>query len=112
MAHGILVIVEQNDGKVSRIGWEALAAAQEIGAHTGLEVHALAMGQNASAAAKEAATAQTKQVAFAENKELAYYTPDGFSAAARQWIEKSSPKYILAGHSYQARDYLPKLSTG
>ncbi|MGH7491045.1 MAG: electron transfer flavoprotein subunit alpha/FixB family protein [bacterium] len=111
MANGILIIVEQNDGKVSRIGWEALAAGQEIGASTGLEVHALVMGQNASAAAKEASTAQIKQVAFAQNKELSPYTPDGFSAAARQSIEKTSPKYILAGHSYQARDYLPKLAT-
>ncbi len=112
MASGILVIVEQGDGKVSRIGWEALSAGQAIGASLGAEVHALVLGQNAAAAAKEAAAAQIKQVAFAENKELAYYTPDGFSAAVRQWVEKTSPQYILAGHSYQARDYLPKLATG
>jgi len=111
MANGILVMVEQNDGKVSRIGWEALAAGQEIGASLNMEVHALALGQNAAAAAKEVATAQIKSVAFAENKELAYYTPDGFSAAAKQVIEKSAPMYVLVGHSYQARDYLPKLAT-
>ncbi len=111
MSHHILVIVEQNDGKVSRIGWEALAAGQEIGASLGAEVQALVLGKNASAAAKEVAAAQIKQAAFAENKELAFYTPDGFSAASRKWIEKTSPKYILAGHSYQARDYLPKLAT-
>lgn len=111
MANGILVLVEQNDGKVSRIGWEALAAGQELGASLSAEVHALALGQNAAAAAKEAATAQIKSVAFAENNELAYYTPDGFSAAAKMFIEKTSPAYVLAGHSYQARDYLPKLAT-
>jgi len=111
MANGILVIVEQNDGKVSRIGWEALAAGQELGASLNMEVHALVLGQNAAAAAKEIATAQIKSVAFAENKELAYYTPDGFSAAAKQFIEKNAPLYVLVGHSYQARDYLPKLAT-
>lgn len=111
MANGILIIVEQNDGKVSRIGWEALAAGQELGASLSAEVHALVLGQNASAAAQEAAAAQITSVAFAENKELAYYTPDGFSAAAKMFIEKTSPTYVLAGHSYQARDYLPKLAT-
>ncbi len=111
MANGILVMVEQNDGKVSRIGWEALAAGQEIGASLSAEVHALVLGQHAAAAAQDIATAQIKSVAFAENKELEYYTPDGFSAAAKMFIEKNSPAYVIAGHSYQARDYLPKLAT-
>lgn len=110
MASGILVIVEQNDGKITRIGWEALAAAQEIGAGLGHEVCALLFGKGASAAAKEAAAAALKQIWFAENAELSHYTPDGFSAAAKQMIEKSKPQYVLAGHSYQARDYFPKLA--
>ncbi|KAA0229542.1 electron transfer flavoprotein subunit alpha/FixB family protein [candidate division KSB1 bacterium] len=110
MASGILVIVEQNDGKITRIGWEALAAAQEIGAGLGHEVCALLLGKGASAAAKEAAAAALKQIWFAENAELSHYTPDGFSAAAKQMIEKSKPQYVLAGHSYQARDYFPKLA--
>ena len=112
MANGILVIVEQNDGKVSRIGWEALTAGQEIGANLGAEVHALVLGKQAAAAAQEAATVQITGVAYAENPELVFYTPDGFSAAARKFIEKKSPRYVIAGHSYQARDYLPKLATG
>lgn len=110
MASEILVIVEQNDGKITRIGWEALAAAQEIGAGLGHEVCALLFGKGASAAAKEAAAAALKQIWFAENAELSHYTPDGFSAAAKQMIEKTKPQYVLAGHSYQARDYFPKLA--
>ena len=111
MASGILTIVEQNDGKVSRIGWEALAAAQEIGAGLNQPVTALVLGKNAPAAARALSEVKLQQVWFAENAELANYTPDGFSATARQVIEKSSPAYVLAGHSYQARDYLPKLAT-
>lgn len=110
MASEILVIVEQNDGKITRIGWEALAAAQEIGAGLGHEVNALVLGKGAGAAAKEAAAAALKQIWFAENAELSHYTPDGFSAAAKQMIEKTKPQYVLVGHSYQARDYFPKLA--
>jgi electron transfer flavoprotein alpha subunit len=111
MPSGILVIVEQNDGKVSRIGWEALAAAQEIGAASNQEVSALLLGKNANAAAKAMADCKVKQIWFVENAELANYTPDGFAAACKMVIDKSSPQYIFAGHSYQARDYFPKLAT-
>lgn len=111
MASGILTIVEQNDGKVSRIGWEALAAAQEIGAPLNQKINALVLGKNAQAAAKSVAAAKIQEVWFAENAELSNYTPDGFSAAARQVIEKAQPEYVFAGHSYQARDYMPKLAS-
>jgi len=111
MASGILAIIEQNDGKVSRIGWEALAAAQEIGAALNQEVHALLLGKGASAAAKAMADSKVKQIWSAENAELANYTPDGFSAACKMIVDKTSPRYVFAGHSYQARDYLPKLAT-
>ena len=111
MASGILTIVEQNDGKISRIGWEAVAAAQEIGAGLNQQVAALVLGKNAQAAAQALAEAKIEKVWFAANAELANYTPDGFSATARQVIEKTQPQYVLAGHSYQARDYMPKLAT-
>jgi len=111
MAAGILVIVEQSDGKVSRIGWEALAAGQEIAAGLGQDVDAAVLGKRARAAAEALAEARLKQLWFAENPELANYTPDGFTAACRQLIDKTQPQYVLAGHSYQARDYFPKLAT-
>jgi len=111
MASGILTIVEQNDGKVSRIGWEALATAQEIGAGLNQTISAFVLGKNAQAAAKAVAETKIHQVWFAENSELANYTPDGFSAATKQVIEKMQPQYVFAGHSYQARDYMPKLAT-
>lgn len=111
MASGILTIVEQHDGKVSRIGWEALAAAQEFGASLKQAISALVLGAKAQAAAKAVAETMIQQVWFAENTELANYTPDGYSAAVRQLIERIQPQYVLAGHSYQARDYLPKIAT-
>jgi len=111
MATGILVIVEQSDGKVSRIGWEALAAGQELGVALGQEISTLVLGKNAGAAAKSMADCKAKNIWFAENAELANYTPDGFAAACKQAIDKTSPAYVFAGHSYQARDYFPKLAT-
>lgn len=110
MASGILTIVEQNDGKVSRIGWEALAAAQEIGASLHQPVNALLLGKNAQIAAQTLTETKIEKVWFVENAELANYTPDGFCAAVRQVIEKTQPAYVFAGHSYQARDYMPKLA--
>lgn len=111
MASGVLVIVEQNDGKVSRIGWEALAAAQEIGAAFKQKVGALVLGKNAGLAAQSLAEVTINNIWFAENVELADYTPDGFATAGKQVMDKVQPNSVFTGHSYQARDYFPRLAT-
>ena len=41
---GIWVVVEERDGRVSRISWEAVAAGQKLAAVTGLAVNAVAVG--------------------------------------------------------------------
>ena len=44
------------------------------------------------------------------NDLVSTYSSDGYTEVIRQIIERESPKYILFGHSYQVRDYVPKLS--
>jgi hypothetical protein len=41
---GILVVFEQHEGHISRIGWEALAAGQRLSAQLGLPVSAAVIG--------------------------------------------------------------------
>ena len=45
-----------------------------------------------------------------ESPQLADYTPDGYSLALRQVIEKRQPRYMVFSHSYQVRDFAPKLA--
>lgn len=110
MANGILVVLEHHDKAISRIGWEALVAGQKIGAALGQPVTAVVLAKDAGALAKEAATKQAEKVLYVSDGKLENYTPDGYSAALAQVIEKVQPQYIFIGHSYQARDYAPKLA--
>ena len=39
------------------------------------------------------------------------YTPDGFVAALKTFIEQKQPQLVLMPHTYQVRDFAPKLAT-
>jgi electron transfer flavoprotein alpha subunit len=49
-------------------------------------------------------------VLLAEHDLLASYTPDGYTAALKQVIAQAKPDLVLLPHSYQVRDFAPKLA--
>jgi len=49
-------------------------------------------------------------VLLIEHDLLGQYTPDGFSIALRQVIESTQPDLVLLPHTYQVRDFAPKLA--
>src|SRR5262249_35862635 len=54
--------------------------------------------------------ASVKEVVTVEHAALAPYTPDGFTAALQDVIAQLSPTYVLLPHTYQTRDFAPKLA--
>jgi electron transfer flavoprotein alpha subunit len=109
----ILVIAEQRDDVVNRATWEAVAAAQQLaqaGAAAGPEIAIAVLGSQAGPVAVELAAAAVKEVVTAEHAALASYTPDVFTAAAEQVIAAVQPGLVLLPHTYQTRDFAPKLA--
>ena len=107
----ILAILEQRAGAWHRMSWETLAAAQQLGAELGQPVRAAVAGAEISALAAELAAKQLERVYAVEHELLANYTPDGYSAALEQLIAKAQPRVVLFPHTYQVRDFAPKLAT-
>ncbi len=107
---GILVVLEEKDGKVGRVSWEALAAAQTLGKQSGEPVTAVVIGPNTEAQAAEAASKAVARVLQVEHSFLAKYTSDAFTIALHQLIEKESPAHVVFPHTYQVRDYAPALA--
>jgi electron transfer flavoprotein alpha subunit len=105
---GVLVVIEQRAGKIARISWEALAAAQRLGSPESVIVAILGSGTEAVAA--ETATKAPGRVIRVEHSLLAQYTADAFCLALQQLIEKESPAYVVLPHTYQVRDYAPALA--
>jgi electron transfer flavoprotein alpha subunit len=105
---GILVVIEQRSGKISRIGWEALAAAKRLG--TPETITAVLLGAETESLASEVAASFASKVIRIHHPLLATYTADGFIAALHQLIQSESPTYVVVPHTYQVRDYAPALA--
>jgi len=107
---GVLVVVEQREGRIARISWEALAAGQRLAAQTGAAVSAVIVGTATEALATEIAAHGVAKVIRVEHPLLGQYTADGFTLALQQLIQSESPAYAVFPHTYQVRDYAPALA--
>ena len=106
----ILVVAEQKDGKLNRATWETIVAAQQLAGITNAPVTVLVPGANGAGVAAELAAAQVKEIVTVDNAALEPYTPDGFTAALQDAIGQLSPAHVLLPHTYQTRDFAPKLA--
>ncbi len=107
----ILVVTEQRGGAWNRMSWETVAAAQQIGKELGQPVEAAVVGKDVAGLAAELAGKQFAKVYAVEHELLDPYTPDGFTAALRQLLAKANPYLTVFPHTYQVRDFAPKLAT-
>src|SRR6266496_1698716 len=111
MTDTILVVVEQREGKLNRVSWETLAAGQSLAAATGWNLEAAVVGSGVSSIASEVAEKKVVKVYDLESSALGTYTPDAFSAALKQFLSSLRPRLVLMPHTYQVRDFIPKLAT-
>src|SRR4029077_18228741 len=106
----ILVITELRQGKWNNASFETLAAAQQIAKDTSSAVSALVMGKGVAAFADELAAKNVAEVLSVHDDLLEAYTPDGYCVALKQGIEGAKPDLVLFPHTYQVRDFAPKLA--
>src|SRR6266481_25482 len=106
----ILVVTEQRQGKWNNASFETLAAAQQISKDTSSAVSALVIGKGIAAFANELAAKNVAEVLIVEHDLLEAYTADGYCVALKQVIESAKPDMVLFPHTYQVRDFAPKLA--
>ena len=106
----ILIVIEDNNSKIHRMGLESIAAAQSISKDKGFSIGVLVMGGNAEGLATEVSKYDVSEVLKLNNDIISSYSSDGYAEAVKQVIEQENPKYVFFGHTYQVRDYVPKIS--
>ncbi len=111
MPDTILVVVEQREGKLNRVSWETITAGQAIAAATGWPLEAAVVGSGVNSIASEVAGKKVAKVYDIESPKFEPYTPDAFAAGLKQFLESKAPKLVLMPHTYQVRDFVPKLAT-
>jgi len=106
----ILVITEQRGGKWNNVSFETVVAGQQIAAAVGGKLHGLVIGKGITTLAEELAAKKMEQVLLVEHDLLENYTADGYSLALKQVIEQVKADLVLLPHTYQVRDFAPKLA--
>ena len=107
----ILVVMEQRGGVWNRMSFETLAAAQQLAAELNTTASAVVLGQGIEVLASELAGKQLARLYLVEHELLKEYTPDAYTSALRQLLAQAPHDYVLLPHTYQVRDFLPKLAT-
>lgn len=110
MADTILVVAEQREGKLNRVSFETLAGAQGIAKQAGWAVEVVLPGAGVQALAQELSGKTSGKVYAMEGDALKDYTADAYVFALKQFIQQKQPKLVLFPHTYQVRDFAPRLA--
>ena len=106
----ILVVGEQRGGKLNRATWETVAAAQELATGQPITIALPGSSAHAAGAAADLAAADVAEVVTVESPALEAYTPDGYTAALQDAVGQLKPDIVALPHTYQTRDFAPKLA--
>lgn len=110
MAGAIWAVTEVGTGGLKAISNEVVACGQRLAEALGKPLEAVVIGAGARAAAETLAGRNVAAVRLIDDPALDPYTPDAFTAALRQAIEAESPDLVLFPHTYQVRDWVPRLA--
>ncbi len=105
----ILTFIQHQNGQVSRNSLEALKAAQELATALSHSLTGVVFGLESPP--EQLTGLKLDEVLLVPATELEEYTQEQYIAAMNAVIAAESPELLLAGHTYQARDWLPRLAS-
>ena len=106
----ILVFIEHRNCVLNKTSLEAITAAQSMAKDLSLKITAVIPCDKDCALAQEIAGYDLEKVIVAKDEKLGIYTPDAYADAWDQIIRAVNPTYIVMSHTYQVRDFAPKVA--
>lgn len=106
----VYAVLQQREGKIHRMAWETVAAAQQLAASSGEKAAAVLLGSGVAGLAAEVAGSDLESVRVIDHPLLADYTPGGYVAALAGLVALESPATLLFPHTYQTIEYMPRLA--
>ena len=107
----VLVFLEIKNREITRTSWEALTAGHAIAEATSLPVDVAIVANADNPILATIHGKAPRAVHAVDDKLLHAYTADGYTEALAQLIEKAKPSYVVFPHTYQVRDFAPRLAT-
>ena len=102
----ILVVIEHSQSSIHRLSKEAIVGAQSLGD----TVTALIIGTGSEEFISFLKECDIEKVLIVDHELVKSYNADGYASIVSQVIETLSPNLIVAGHTYQTRDFMPRVS--
>jgi electron transfer flavoprotein alpha subunit len=107
---GVWAVLQHRDGRMHRMAWECVAAAQQLAGKLGGTAEAILLGSGVSSLASEAAASELAAIRVADHPVLASYTPGAYTAVLAAAIAAERPGFVLFPHSYQSVEYVPRVA--
>jgi electron transfer flavoprotein alpha subunit len=111
----IWAVLQQREGQLARMSWEAIAAAQRLAAELGGDSRggkpeAVLLGSGIGELAAEVAKRDLGAVWVADAEVLKSYTPGAYIGVLQPAIAAERPDWVIFPHTYQTVDYAPRLA--
>ena len=103
----ILCFIQTLDGNANNNSLESLFAAQEISKNNNAEVHAVVFNKDV---ATKLSSYKLNSVIYINNSELETYNPEYYLKSLELLNNELNPDLMVFGHSYETRDWVPRLS--
>ena len=103
----ILCFIQYEDNTINGVSKEALALSQEIAEKHNGNLSLLTFNESAAEQLKKYTS---DEILLANNEDLNDYNPLFYTAALEQVINDHSFDLLILAHTYQARDWVPRLS--
>jgi electron transfer flavoprotein alpha subunit len=108
MAQGILVFIEERDGKIKKPSLEALSAARKLADQLNESVTALRFGKGDPS--ENPAHYGADRIINVQHELLQSYSTEGYCTALALAAQVERPRFILGSASAMGRDLLPRLA--
>ncbi|MEJ2109817.1 MAG: electron transfer flavoprotein subunit alpha/FixB family protein [Acidobacteriota bacterium] len=108
MAQGVMVFIEEREGKVKKTSLEALSAARILADQLQEKVTAVRVGEGEPS--ENLAHFGADTVMNAQHELLQSYSTEGYCAVVVEAVRKMEPKFLLSAASAMGRDLMPRVA--
>lgn len=105
----ILVVPEHREDRLASSTNDLIVFAQRAGRDLGMPVRVAVLG-SASLVPDALKSAQIDRIVVIDNARLGSYDPDLYVHALESVVERTNPALIVAAHTTQGMDFMPKLA--
>ncbi len=104
----ILVVAEHRDGQLDEISVEALAKGREVSREADVPLKAAVLGEDVKSLASELASYPVDEVLAMKDDRLKDYTPEAYSEALGQLLQKDAYSLVMTGHTATGYEFVPR----